>query len=95
MASALRNQPDLAIGTVIGSNMFNLLAVLGIVGIVHPGPFPAEVLTRDYPTMIGLTLALFAMAYGFRKPGKVNRLEGGVLLACFVGYQLYLYGTGG
>lgn len=94
VASALRNQHDIAIGTIIGSNMFNLLAVLGIVGIVRPGAFPAEVLTRDYPAMIGLTLALFAMAYGFRKPGQVNRLEGGVLLACFVGYQLYLYGKG-
>ena len=92
VASALRNQHDIAVGTVIGSNMFNLLAVLGIVGIVRPGVFPAEVLTRDYPAMIGLTLALFAMAYGFRKPGQVNRLEGGVLLACFVGYQAYLYG---
>lgn len=94
VAGALRNQHDIAIGTIIGSNMFNLLAVLGIVGIVRPGAFPAEVLTRDYPTMIGLTLALFAMAYGFRKPGQVNRLEGGVLLACFVAYQLYLYGRG-
>lgn len=94
VASALRNQHDIAIGTIIGSNMFNLLAVLGIVGIMRPGAFPTEVLTRDYPAMIGLTLALFAMAYGFRKPGQVNRLEGGVLLACFVGYQLYLYGKG-
>jgi cation:H+ antiporter len=94
VAGALRNQHDIAIGTVIGSNIFNLLAVLGIVGIVHPGAFPVEVLTRDYPTMIGLTLALFAMAYGFRRPGQVSRLEGGVLLACFVGYQLYLYGGG-
>lgn len=94
VAGALRNQHDIAIGTIIGSNMFNLLAVLGIVGIVHPGAFPTELLTRDYPAMIALTLALFAMAYGFRKPGQVNRLEGGVLLACFVGYQLYLYGKG-
>lgn len=94
VASALRNQHDIAIGTIIGSNMFNLLAVLGIVGIVRPGAFPTEVLTRDYPAMIAFTLALFAMAYGFRKPGQVNRLEGGVLLACFVGYQLYLYGKG-
>jgi cation:H+ antiporter len=91
VASALRNQPDIAIGTIIGSNIFNLLAVLGIVAIVRPGALPAEVLIRDYPVMIGMTLALFAMAYGFGKPGRVNRLEGGVLLACFLGYQLYLY----
>ncbi len=94
VASALRNQHDIAIGTIIGSNMFNLLAVLGIVAIVRPGALPAELLTRDYPAMIGLTLALFAMAYGFRKPGQVNRLEGGVLLASFMGYQLYLYSRG-
>ncbi|HHJ12361.1 MAG TPA: calcium/sodium antiporter, partial [Chromatiales bacterium] len=43
------------------------------------------------PIMIGLTIALFAMAYGFRGPGRINRWEGGFLLACFAGYQWYIY----
>ena len=93
IVSASRNQPDIAIGTVIGSNMFNLLAVLGVIGMIQPSLLPAELLTRDYPVMIALTLALFAMAYGFGGSGKINRFEGAVLFACFVGYQLYLYSS--
>ncbi|MDX1487087.1 MAG: hypothetical protein R3268_02725, partial [Acidiferrobacterales bacterium] len=91
IASAFRYQPDIAIGTIIGSNIFNLLAVLGIVGMIEPSLLPAGLLTRDYPTMIALTLALFAMAYGFGGSGKINRLEGAVLFACFVVYQWYVY----
>lgn len=91
IASAFRYQPDIAIGTVIGSNIFNLLAVLGIVGMIQPSSLPAELLTRDYSTMIALTLALFAMAYGFGGSGKINRLEGAVLFASFVVYQFYVY----
>jgi cation:H+ antiporter len=48
-------------------------------------------LTRDYPIMLGLTIALFVMSYGFRGPGRINRIEGGLLLAAFVGYQVLLY----
>jgi cation:H+ antiporter len=91
VASAFRHQPDIAIGTVIGSNIFNLLAVLGIVGMIHSSVVPAELLTRDYPTMIAFTLALFAMAYGFGGSGRINRLEGAILFACFVVYQWYVY----
>ena len=91
VVSALRQEHDIAIGNVIGSNMFNLLAVLGLPGLIHPGPVAAEVLSRDYPVMIGLTLALFAMAYGLRGPGRINRLEGLLLLLAFAGYQFTLY----
>ncbi len=86
--SALRGEPDIAIGNVIGSNMFNLLAVLGLPGLIHPTPLAPEVLNRDYVFMIGLSIALFAMAYGFRGDGRVNRLEGALLLG---GYGAYLY----
>ncbi len=89
--SAMKNEHDIAIGNVLGSNMFNLLAVLGMPGIIAPSQPPAEVLTRDFPVMIGLTVALFIMAYGFRKPGRVNRLEGGLLLSGYVGYMVLLY----
>ena len=91
MASALRGEPDIAIGNVIGSNLFNLLAVLGIPGLIHPLGIGDDVLFRDYPVMLGLTLAMFIMAYGIRGPGRINRLEGGLLLACYVGYQTLLY----
>ncbi len=89
--SALKNEHDLAIGNIIGSNMFNLLGVMALPGLIAPGAFDAEVLTRDFPWMIALTLALFVMAYGFRGPGKINRWEGGILLCAYVGYMVWLY----
>jgi len=46
---------------------------------------------RDYPALIGLTLAMFIMAYGFRGPGRINRVEGGLLVAGFAAYQTLLY----
>jgi cation:H+ antiporter len=91
IVSALKGEHDIAVGNVIGSNLFNLLAVLGIPGLLHPLAIESEVLTRDYPIMIGLTLMFFVMAYGFRAPGRINRVEGGILLACYFGYQTLLY----
>ena len=89
--SALKNEHDIALGNVIGSNIFNLLAVLGLPGLINPGAIDAEVLTRDFPVMVGLTLALFVMAFGFRGPGRINRFEGALLVAGFCGYQTLLY----
>jgi cation:H+ antiporter len=94
ITSTLRNEPDLAIGNVIGSNMFNLLAVLAIPGLISPTTLPAQVLTRDYPVMLGLTVALFVMAFHFRSDRRrINRLEGGLLLTAFLGYQGLLFYT--
>ncbi|GAB6041748.1 calcium/sodium antiporter [Endothiovibrio diazotrophicus] len=90
---AMRGEHDVAIGNVIGSNMFNLLAVLGLPGALAPGAVDPDVLARDYPVMIGLTIALFATAYGFRGAGRINRIEGALLLAVWIGYQGYLYHT--
>lgn len=89
--SALRNEPDIAIGNVIGSNMFNLLAVLGLPGIIHPTVLAPEILTRDYAYMIGLSIALFVMAYGFRGQGRINRVEGLLLLIAYFVYLGLLY----
>jgi cation:H+ antiporter len=85
--SALKGEHDIALGNVLGSNMFNLLAVLGMPGLIMPSITPSELLSRDYPTMFGLTLALFIMGYGFLKPGRISRAEGGLLL---LGYLVYL-----
>jgi len=92
IASALKGEDDIAIGNVIGSNLYNILAVLSLPGLIAPGPFLPEVLYRDQPTMIGLTVALFLMGYGFGKQqGRLNRLEGLILLCVFVGYQTLLF----
>lgn len=89
--SALKNEHDIAIGNVLGSNMYNLLAVLAMPGLIAPGAFDPMVLSRDMPVMIGLTLALFVMGYGFGGVGRINRLEGLLLILAFVGYQGILF----
>ncbi len=91
VVSAMKKEYDIAIGNVIGSNMFNLLGVLALPGLIAPGTFLPEVLERDMPWMIGLTLALFAVAYGFRGPGKITRVEGGGLFAAYCTYMTMLY----
>ena len=94
ITSTLRNEPDLAIGNIIGSNMFNLLAVLAIPGLISPTTLPDQVLTRDYPIMLGLTITLFIMAFNFRGDRRrINRVEGGLLLAAFLCYQCLLFYT--
>lgn len=85
--SALKNEHDIAIGNVLGSNMYNLLAVMGMPALISPAPLPEQVLLRDFPVMIAMTVALFAMAYGFRGPGRLNRFEGFALIAAFFSYQ--------
>ncbi|MFP4610838.1 MAG: calcium/sodium antiporter [Thiohalophilus sp.] len=91
LMGALRKEPDIAIGNVIGSNMFNLLVVLGIPGLLGPLQLEAEVLSRDYPYMIGLSIVLFVMAYGLQGDGRINRLEGGLLLLAYIAYLVVLY----
>lgn len=86
IAAARKNEHDLAIGNVIGSNMWNLLAVLGVAGAVGPTGFEREVLTRDFLVMIGLTIALFAMAYNIDGEGNIKRSEGAALLLAFIAY---------
>ncbi len=88
--SALRGEHDIAIGNVIGSNIFNILGVLGISGIIHPHTVDQDVLGRDFPVMTGFAIALFAMAYGFRRPGSLNRLGGAILLTGYLGYLMVL-----
>jgi len=92
--SALKKEHDMAIGNIIGSNMFNLLAVLAMPGLIQPSVVDSAVLQRDYPVMLGLTFALFIMAYGFKGRGRVNRLEGALLLVFFAAYMTWLGMTG-
>lgn len=93
VAGALKNEHDIAIGNVVGSNLFNTLAVMGIPGLIYPSTLDAGVLDRDVPVVFMLTIALVVMIYGFKGQGRINRIEGGILLACFAGYQVLLYFT--
>jgi len=85
-----KGEHDIALGNVLGSNLFNTLAVVGIAGAIHPMTVGPEVFSRDMLVMSALTLLLFVFGYGFRGPGRINRFEGGALLLCYVGYSGYL-----
>ncbi len=91
IVSALKNEHGLAIGNIVGSNMFNTLAVIGVAGVIHPAPFETEVLTLHLPVMIGFTLVLFTMAYDFSGRGRINRVEGYALVIAFATYHYYIF----
>jgi cation:H+ antiporter len=90
IAACRKGEDDIALGNVLGSNLFNTLAVIGIAGSIHPMDVDAAVLSRDLPVMTGLTLSLFVIGFGFRKPGRITRLAGIALLTCYVGYNAFL-----
>ncbi|NOR42610.1 MAG: hypothetical protein GQ572_04675 [Gammaproteobacteria bacterium] len=91
ITGALKNEHDIAIGNVIGSNLFNTLGVLAIPGLIYPAALAEGVLERDIPIVLMLTILLFVMAYGFRAEGRINRIEGGLLLSAFFAYQMLLF----
>ncbi len=88
-----KGEHDIALGNVIGSNLFNTLAVVGIAAAIQPMAVDAVVLSRDWTLMALLTAALFVMGYGYKKQGRINRLEGAILLTVFIGYTGYLLST--
>ncbi len=91
--SVIKKEAELAIGNIIGSNMYNMLAVLGIPALIHPSTFDPAVMFRDYPVMLGLTLLMGWMVF-INGAGKFYRGEGLVLLACFAAYQYLLFSHG-
>jgi cation:H+ antiporter len=93
VVAARRGEHDLALGNVIGSNLFNTLAVVGIAGVVQPAAVDALVLRRDFPVMGGLTLLLFLLGRGVLGRGRINRIEGGILICLFAGYTAYVLVT--
>jgi len=90
--SVIKNEADIAIGNIIGSNMFNMLMVLGIPVLINPTDFGGEVLLRDFPVMILMTMLMGWMVF-IHGRGKFDRIEGGVLLSSFIAYQFWLFHT--
>lgn len=88
-----KNEHELAIGNVVGSNLFNSLAVIGIAGIIQPVQIDATFLYRDALLMLGVTVALLVFCLGIKGNSKINRIEGLALILCFLGYNLYLVST--
>ncbi|MEM9172131.1 MAG: calcium/sodium antiporter, partial [Pseudomonadota bacterium] len=90
LIAAAKGEQGLAIGNIIGSNMFNLLAVIGAAIIIKPATVSVVVLSLHMFVMIAMTLVLFAMAYNYSGAGRINRIEGGALLLSFIAYQTYI-----
>jgi cation:H+ antiporter len=93
--SAVRKEHDIAVGNILGSNMFNSLAVIGLPTVIHPFVLDPLVLQRDIPIMAAMTAALFFMSNGYGRPGRIGRAKGLILLAGFVSYQILLYAQRG
>ena len=91
VVSTLKGEDDIAVGNVIGSNIYNMLAVLCVPALVAPTGVDEMVLTRDIPLMLTLTIAFLIMGWGRKGNGRISRIEGAVLLVCFVAYQAWLY----
>ena len=92
VAGVLKGEDDLALGNIIGSNIFNLLAVLGMPGLIAPGILDPDVYNRDMYVMLGLTLLLFLFSFDLIGKRTISRTNGFILLACFIGYQFWLFG---
>lgn len=90
VTAAHKGEHDLALGNIIGSNLFNTLLVAALAGAIHPHTVDTALLGRDLPVLAALTLALFVMSFGLRGPGRINRLEAAGLLLAFLAYTTYL-----
>ncbi|MFA6010323.1 MAG: calcium/sodium antiporter [Desulfobacteraceae bacterium] len=88
--AARKGEHDIALGNVLGSNLFNTLAVVGIAGLIRPMAVEPEIFSRDILTMAILTVSLFVIGYGFKGQGRINRFEATILLLAYVGYTTYL-----
>lgn len=93
VSSARKGETDLAVGNIVGSNLFNTLAVLAIPGIIQPLKIPEGVLTRDMPIMVALTILLLLFSFGCIKSSrlKINRVKGLILVFTFIAYETLLY----
>ncbi|MEF3074644.1 calcium/sodium antiporter [Methylobacter sp. Wu1] len=91
IGSVLKGEDDLAVGNVVGSNIYNLLAVYSVPGVLAPGPVAESVLTRDFPVMLAFTGALFILGYGISKAGHISRMEGFGLVSVYTVYGWVLY----
>ncbi|QPL49378.1 calcium/sodium antiporter [Alteromonas sp. B31-7] len=92
IAGVLKGEDDLALGNIIGSNIFNLLAVLGMPGLIAPGLLDPDVFNRDMWVMLGLTLLLFLFSFDLIGKRIISRTNGALFLASFIGYQIWLFG---
>ncbi len=90
LVSALKGEYGLAIGNIVGSNIFNLLAVIGIAATIQPAAVAPSVLSLHIFVMVAFTLVLFAMTYDYDEKALLSRLEGIALLVAYIAYVSYV-----
>ena len=91
IAGVRKGEDDLVLGNIIGSNIFNILAVLAMPGLIIPGIVDSNASVRDSYVMLGLNVLLFIFCFNLRGNSKINRYEGGALVLAFFGYQYWLF----
>lgn len=91
IAGVLKGEDDLALGNIIGSNIFNLLAVLAMPGLIAPGIIDADVASRDIFIMFLVTCLLIGFSFNLRGTRRISRWEGGLLVLCYFSYWAYLF----
>tara|TARA_R110002012_G_scaffold1481_7_gene6364 strand:+ start:6277 stop:7212 length:936 start_codon:yes stop_codon:yes gene_type:complete len=89
--SIIKKEDDLALGNIIGSNIFNILAVLSLAGLISPGNIDQAAASRDAPYMLATTFLLFLLCFSRSGKFRITRAKGLLLLAVFVGYQILLF----
>ena len=90
LVSAMKGEYGLAIGNIVGSNIFNLLAVIGVAATISPDALPPSVLSLHIFVMVAFTLVLYAMTYDYDGKSELSRIEGAALLAAFIAYDTYV-----
>ena len=93
ITSALREQAELAIGNIVGSNIFNILAVLSLPCVIAPTELSSDVLWRDYSVMLILTLLLIMLAFRTKAQASTNKANGVIFVSIWLGYLFFLYLT--
>lgn len=89
--SIIKKEDDLALGNIIGSNIFNILAVLSLAGLISPGDIDNAAAVRDAPFMLATTFLLFILCFSRSGKFRITRAKGLLLLAVFIGYQVLLF----
>ena len=90
LVSALKGEYGLAIGNIVGSNIFNLLAVIGVAATIAPAPLSQSVLSLHIFVMVAFTLVLFAMTYDYDGKSEISRVEGGALFIAYIAFVSYV-----
>ncbi|MDY6943085.1 MAG: calcium/sodium antiporter [Pseudomonadota bacterium] len=91
IAAVRKQEDDMAIGNILGSNMFNILGVLGLAGAIAPSAIERTILWRDFPAMFAVTLGVFAIIWHPGEPHRLRRWHGVILVLIFAAYQILLF----